>query len=147
MASTSSILPTVAEELLKRVKRVYQELSQLTDELLLALKFVFGPAALNALELVDQRSVTLVHSPSGRSLYQVEGSSGQVYHCLSSCLYCSCPAFMYSVLRRNDNILCKHILAVYLCQAMGAYHQLAVSDKQLTSLLLAKDKEAGVTAY
>ncbi|XP_067866976.1 zinc finger SWIM domain-containing protein 7 isoform X2 [Heterodontus francisci] len=119
----------------------------MTDELLLALKFVFGPAALHALELVDQRSVTLVHSPSGRSLYQVEGSSGQMYCCLSSCLYCSCPAFMYSVLRRNDNILCKHILAVYLCQAMGVYHQLTVSDKQLTSLLLAKDKEPGGTAH
>ncbi|XP_059511457.1 zinc finger SWIM domain-containing protein 7 isoform X5 [Stegostoma tigrinum] len=120
-------LPVVAEELLKKVRQVYQEQSQLTDELLLALKFVFGPAALHALELVDRRSVTLVQSPSGRSLYQapapssrsrcccnqkwkaptleVEGSSGQVYHCLSFCLYCSCPAFMYSVLRRNDNIL------------------------------------------
>ncbi|XP_059511453.1 zinc finger SWIM domain-containing protein 7 isoform X2 [Stegostoma tigrinum] len=42
-----------------------------TDELLLALKFVFGPAALHALELVDRRSVTLVQSPSGRSLYQL----------------------------------------------------------------------------
>ncbi|XP_038670724.1 zinc finger SWIM domain-containing protein 7 [Scyliorhinus canicula] len=145
----SSELPTlsmVAEELLKKVKLIYQQLSQLTDELLLALKFVFGPAALQALELVDRRAVTLVNSPSGRSLYQVEGSSGQVYHCLSSCLYCSCPAFMYSVLRRNDNILCKHILAVYLCQAMGVFHQLTVTDKQLTSLLLAKDKEPGSTA-
>ncbi|XP_041053083.1 zinc finger SWIM domain-containing protein 7 [Cetorhinus maximus] len=147
MSSALGTLPVVAEELLKKVKQVYQELSQLTDELLLALKFVFGPAALHALELVDQLSVTLVHSPSGRSLYQVEGSSGQVYNCLSSCLYCSCPAFMYSVLRRNDNILCKHILAVYLCQAMGVYHQLTVSDKQLTSLLLAKDKEPGATAH
>ncbi|XP_041053085.1 zinc finger SWIM domain-containing protein 7 isoform X2 [Carcharodon carcharias] len=70
MSSALGTLPVVAEELLKKVKQVYQELSQLTDELLLALKFVFGPAALHALELVDQLSVTLVHSPSGRSLYQ-----------------------------------------------------------------------------
>ncbi|XP_072326134.1 zinc finger SWIM domain-containing protein 7 [Scyliorhinus torazame] len=146
MSSGLATLPVVGEELLKKVKRIYQQLSQLTDELLLALKFVFGPAALQALELVDRRAVTLVNSHSGRSLYQVEGSSGQVYHCLSSCLYCSCPAFLYSVLRRNDNILCKHLLAVYLCQAMGVVHQLTVTDKQLTSLLLAKDKEPGATA-
>ncbi|GCB81700.1 hypothetical protein scyTo_0022222, partial [Scyliorhinus torazame] len=75
------------------------------------LKFVFGPAALQALELVDRRAVTLVNSHSGRSLYQ-----------------------------------CKHLLAVYLCQAMGVVHQLTVTDKQLTSLLLAKDKEPGATA-
>ncbi|XP_067864688.1 zinc finger SWIM domain-containing protein 7 [Heptranchias perlo] len=143
MASLSCTLSVVAGELLQKVKQVYQELSQLTDELLLALKFVFGPAAVHALELVDQQSVTLVYSPSGRTLYQVVGSSGQVYHCLTSCLYCSCPAFMYSVLRRNDNILCKHILAVYLCQAMGVYRHLTVSDQQLTSLLLARDEGPG----
>ncbi|XP_051891704.1 zinc finger SWIM domain-containing protein 7 isoform X2 [Pristis pectinata] len=112
-----------------------------TDELLLMLKFVFGPPVLQALELVDQRSVTLVDAPSGRSLYQVVGSSGQVYYCLSSCLYCSCAAFTYSVLRRNDHILCKHLLAVYLCQAMGMHRQLRVSNQQLTNLLQAKDKE------
>ncbi|XP_043573977.1 zinc finger SWIM domain-containing protein 7 isoform X3 [Chiloscyllium plagiosum] len=111
---TSGTLPVVAEELLKKVKQVYQELSQLTDDLLLALKFVFGPAALHALELVDRRSVTLIQSPSGRSLYQVEGSSGQVYYCLCSCLYCSCPAFMYSVLRRNDNIMNVGISQAYI---------------------------------
>ncbi|XP_072446238.1 zinc finger SWIM domain-containing protein 7 isoform X2 [Chiloscyllium punctatum] len=110
--STSGTLPVVAEELLKKVKQVYQELSQLTDDLLLALKFVFGPAALHALELVDCRSVTLIQSPSGRSLYQ-----------------------------------CKHILAVYLCQAMGVSHQLKVSDKQLTNFLLAKDKEPGASPH
>lgn len=35
------------------------------------LKFVFGPCALQALDLVDQRSVTCLSSPSGRKAYQV----------------------------------------------------------------------------
>lgn len=38
------------------------------------LKFIFGPAAVPALDLVDQRSVTRVRSPSGRILYQVHAS-------------------------------------------------------------------------
>ncbi|XP_007894667.1 zinc finger SWIM domain-containing protein 7 [Callorhinchus milii] len=135
---SAGTLSVIAEELLKEVKKVYQESSQLTDELLLALKFIFGSTALHALDLVDQCSVTLISSPSGRTVYQVLGSSRQTYICLSFCHYCSCPAFMYSVIRRNDNILCKHILAAYLCQAMGLCHDQKVSDKQLTSLLLAK---------
>ncbi|XP_055513451.1 zinc finger SWIM domain-containing protein 7 isoform X3 [Leucoraja erinacea] len=105
MALSLGILPAVMAELLNKVQQVHQQSSQLTDELLLMLKFVFGPPILQALELVDQRSVTFVDSPSGRSLYQVVGSSGRVYRCFSSCLYCSCAAFMYSVLRRNDHIL------------------------------------------
>lgn len=35
------------------------------------LKFIFGPAAVPALDLVDHRSVTRVVSPSGRTAYQV----------------------------------------------------------------------------
>ena len=35
------------------------------------LKFIFGPSAVPALDLVDQRSVTRVMSPSGRTAYQV----------------------------------------------------------------------------
>lgn len=35
------------------------------------LKFIFGSCAVPALDLVDQRSVTRVTSPSGRTAYQV----------------------------------------------------------------------------
>lgn len=36
---------------------------------------------------------------------QVTGGSGRLYTCLVSCHYCPCPAFSYSVLRRNDALL------------------------------------------
>ncbi|XP_044139697.1 zinc finger SWIM domain-containing protein 7 [Bufo gargarizans] len=132
-------LPSVAEELLREIKCSYCETSQISDEHLLGLKFIFGPTALYALDLVDQRSVTHVTSPSGRSTYQVIGSSGKVYTCYKACHYCSCPAFSFSVLRRNDSLMCKHILAVYLSQAIGCCQDLSVSDKQMSEILLAKE--------
>ncbi|KAM8797283.1 zinc finger SWIM domain-containing protein 7 [Eudromia elegans] len=113
------------------------------DELLLGLKFIFGPCALPALDLVDQRSVTRVVSPSGRTAYQVLGSSGKLYTCYSSCHFCTCPAFDFSVLQKNESLLCKHILAVYLSQALGACQELTVSEEQLTNILLAEDEEEG----
>ncbi|GLD47089.1 zinc finger SWIM domain-containing protein 7 [Lates japonicus] len=99
------------------------------------LKFVFGPCALQALDLVDQRSVTCLSSPSGRKAFQVMGGSGRLYTCFVSCHYCPCPAFAYTVLRRNEGLLCKHILAAYLCQAMGVTQQESVSDQQMSMLL------------
>ncbi|NXC01930.1 ZSWM7 protein, partial [Orthonyx spaldingii] len=113
------------------------------DELLLGLKFIFGPCAVPALDLVDQRSVTRVRSPSGRTLYQVLGSSGKLYTCYSSCHFCTCPAFGFSVLQKNESLLCKHILAVYLSQAMGACQELSVSEEQLTNILLAEEEDEG----
>ncbi|XP_064425059.1 zinc finger SWIM domain-containing protein 7 [Latimeria chalumnae] len=139
----AAFLPVVAEELLREVRRNYQETSQITDELLLALKFVFGPSAVHALDLIDQHSVTRITSPSRRTVYQVLGSSGRVYTCFPSCHFCSCPAFVFSVLWRNDALVCKHILAVYLSQAMGACQEVTVSNQQMTELLLAKEEEQG----
>ncbi|KAM9218325.1 zinc finger SWIM domain-containing protein 7 isoform 8-T8 [Leptosomus discolor] len=66
----NTILPAVAEELLKEIKKAFQETSHVPDDLLLGLKFIFGPSAVPALDLVDQRSVTRVTSPSGRTAYQ-----------------------------------------------------------------------------
>ncbi|KAM4044487.1 zinc finger SWIM domain-containing protein 7 isoform 1-T1 [Anomaloglossus baeobatrachus] len=132
-------LPSAAEELLREIKRRYQETSQISDEHLLGLKFIFGPTALYALDLVDQRSVTHLTSPSGRSTFQVTGSSGKMYTCYKASHYCSCPAFSFSVLRRQDSLMCKHILAVYLSQAIRCCQGLSVSDKQMSEILLAKE--------
>ncbi|XP_059722034.1 zinc finger SWIM domain-containing protein 7 isoform X3 [Haemorhous mexicanus] len=101
----SSTLPAVAEELLREIKKAFQETSQVPDDLLLGLKFIFGPSAVPALDLVDQHSVTRVRSPSGRILYQVLGSSGKLYTCYSSCHFCTCPAFGFSVLQKSESLL------------------------------------------
>ncbi|XP_050784996.1 zinc finger SWIM domain-containing protein 7 isoform X1 [Gopherus flavomarginatus] len=108
------------------------------------LKFVFGSSAVAALDLVDQHSVTRIVSPSGRAVYQVLGSSGKLYTCYTSCHFCTCPAFAFSVLRKNNSLMCKHILAMYLSQATGACQELSVSDQQLASILLAEEEEEGL---
>ncbi|KAG7516202.1 zinc finger SWIM domain-containing protein 7 [Solea senegalensis] len=130
-----SLLPTVADQLFRDIQKTYQETSQIPDDLLIALKFIFGPCALPALDLVDQHSVTCLSSPSGRKVFQVTGGSGRLYTCFVSCHYCPCPAFAHTVLRKNEGLLCKHILAVYLCQAMGVTQQDSVTDQQVSMLL------------
>ncbi|XP_043387140.1 zinc finger SWIM domain-containing protein 7 isoform X7 [Chelonia mydas] len=65
-------LPAVAEELLKEIQKAFQETAHVPDDLLLALKFVFGSSAVAALDLVDQHSVTRIVSSSGRAVYQAQ---------------------------------------------------------------------------
>ncbi|XP_069003070.1 zinc finger SWIM domain-containing protein 7 [Embiotoca jacksoni] len=130
-----SFLPAVAEQLFRDIQKAYEETSQIPNDLLIALKFVFGSCALPALDLVDQRAVTCLSSPSGRRIFQVMGGSGRLYTCFLSCHYCPCPAFAYTVLRRNEGLLCKHILAVYLCRATAVTQQESVSDQQMSTLL------------
>ncbi|XP_042298608.1 zinc finger SWIM domain-containing protein 7 isoform X1 [Sceloporus undulatus] len=70
---------------------------------------------------------------------KVVGSSGKLYTCYASCHFCTCPAFTFSVLRKGDSLVCKHILAVYLSRALGACQELTVPDEQLTKLLLPQE--------
>ncbi|XP_051680428.1 zinc finger SWIM domain-containing protein 7 isoform X2 [Oryctolagus cuniculus] len=102
-------LPGVVEELLSEMAAAVRESARIPDEHLLSLKFIFGASAVQALDLVDRHSVTLISSPSGRRAYQVLGSSGKTYTCLASCHYCSCPAFAFSVLRKSDSLLVSHV--------------------------------------
>ncbi|KAJ0061706.1 hypothetical protein NL108_006845, partial [Boleophthalmus pectinirostris] len=107
----SSFLPSVAEQLFKDIQKIYQDTSQmkwLQFSVCPRLKFIFGPCALQALDLVDQHSVTCLSSPSGRRTFQVTGGSGHVYTCFVSCHFCPCPAFAYTVLRRNEGLLVSH---------------------------------------
>lgn len=138
---SAATLPAVVEELLSEMEAAVRESARIPDEHLLSLKFVFGSSAIQALDLVDRQSITLISSPSGRRVYQVLGSSGKTYTCLASCHYCSCPAFAFSVLQKSDSLLCKHLLAVYLSQVMRTCQQLSVSDKQLTDILLMEKKQ------
>ncbi|XP_066221058.1 zinc finger SWIM domain-containing protein 7 isoform X1 [Saccopteryx leptura] len=105
VALPAATLPAVVEELLNEMAAAVRESARIPDEHLLSLKFIFGSAALQALDLVDRQSITLISSPSGRRVYQVQGSSGKTYTCLVSCHHCSCPAFAFSVLRKGDSLL------------------------------------------
>ncbi|XP_032823652.1 zinc finger SWIM domain-containing protein 7 isoform X1 [Petromyzon marinus] len=131
-----SVLPAVAEQLLAEIHRSFQTEGKVSDDLLSGLSFVFGTVALQALDLTDRRNVSHITTPSGRTAYQVVGSSGRTYTCLAPCLTCPCPAFLYSVLKRSETLLCKHLLAVHLSQAMGLCSDVAMSDQELSRMLL-----------
>lgn len=124
---------------MEELKKVYEESGQITDDILSALHFVCGPALVPALDLVERRTVSLLKSPSGRSLYQVFGSSGVPYTCFTTSLYCTCPAYKFAVLKRRDNLMCKHVLAIRLSEALGCIKEQAISDKELGSAIRCMD--------
>lgn len=136
---TGSVLDSVTEQLLKEVEHSYKSTGQLTDELLTALQFVFQTTLSPALDLVDHRNITRISSPCGRVLYQVVGSSGTPYTCLSTSIYCSCPAYRYSVLMKQDHIMCKHTLAIRLAVAMDLCKELVVTNEELVKVITNMD--------
>uniref|UniRef100_A0A8C7Q9A7 Secreted protein n=1 Tax=Oncorhynchus mykiss TaxID=8022 RepID=A0A8C7Q9A7_ONCMY len=92
------------------------------DDLLIAIRFVFGSCALQALDLVDQRSVTCVSSSSGWTTYQVNICYPLCTRWCTcyTCHYCPCPLKFLKFLLLCQ---CKHILVAYLSHAMGLSQQ------------------------
>lgn len=132
------VLKCTVEQLLLEVRRETenQDTHSLSDNLLSALHSVFQQPLLHALDLIDKNSVTHYVCPSGRELYLVQASSGnKVYTCLVSSNYCSCPSFVYSVVLREDFLMCKHVLAVQLARAMGRYKKEEIVGEEMARLL------------
>ncbi|XP_014671647.1 PREDICTED: zinc finger SWIM domain-containing protein 7-like [Priapulus caudatus] len=129
----------VVDQLLQEVAKCFQKYSTLTDEVLSGLAFVFQGTLLPALSLVDSKSVTRLVSPSSRCLYEVRGSSGNVYMCFEGLNYCCCPSYTYSVLKRRDSMMCKHILAVRLSEAMQTCCTVNVQDDDIATIIINMD--------
>ncbi|XP_033123221.1 zinc finger SWIM domain-containing protein 7-like [Anneissia japonica] len=131
-----SLLNDVHMQLILQVKTAYKNHNPLSDQLLSALNFVQQRPLLQAFDLVDRKNVTRVTCPAGRTVFQVCGSSGKLYTCFASSNFCSCPAYVFSVLKKKDVSMCKHVLAVELSCATGSCRDLSVSDEELTQMLL-----------
>ncbi|XP_070573349.1 zinc finger SWIM domain-containing protein 7-like [Ptychodera flava] len=128
----------VQSQLLLQVKEVCssdgQASKDLPDDLMSALHFVFQGTLQPALDILDHNGVTKVTSPSGRTVFQVVGSSSKLYTCFPPSKYCTCPSYTYAVLKRRDITMCKHVLATFLGAAMGTHEEVTISDSEMTKL-------------
>lgn len=118
--TSGSILQSTADQLVLEVKREVEETGKISEDLMSALLFVFQAPLHQALDLLDRGAITRYYCAAGRELYRVKGSGGRFYTCLTSSDYCSCPSFVYTVLVKQDSLLCKHLLAVQLGRAVAA---------------------------
>lgn len=125
----------VADQLFSEVRLAKEQHGHLTDELLSALHFVFHQPLLHALDLVDQKNVTKLTTPSGRVLYQVLGSSNHIYNCLITGDFCTCPSYTFTVLVKMESLMCKHLLAVHLAEALGECRNRAISDEDFVAYM------------
>lgn len=66
------------------------------------------------------------------NLLQVIGGSGRLYTCFVSCHYCPCPAFAYTVLRRNEGLLVS--LTKLLHTVRAAYQKYLAPSKTVCTL-------------
>ncbi len=88
---------------------------------------------MSALDLIDYKSVSLMTSPSGRKIYSCLGQSGTPYVISFTGFICNCPAFRHNL--SNENLWCKHLLALQLSIAMDIVQQKEISEDNMMAML------------
>ncbi|KAI8993887.1 hypothetical protein BD414DRAFT_411680 [Trametes punicea] len=107
------------------------------------LRFFFPETLLlGALDLIDRESVIVYKTPWGRSQYEVLGSTATyaVFPGLPTpkgcaTAYCTCPAYAYSVLLSETQLMCKHVLATVLARRLGRCVERSVNANELASII------------
>ena len=133
--AAEQLLIDLLERVLLPIRQRNKE-EEMKDSELLALHFLFGQNSLHALDLIDKGSVKKLVSPSRRELYICRGSTGSRYFCLKYGKFCNCPSYQYSVLVRGDALMCKHLLAVIISDALKRCEIVNVSDEEIKELLV-----------
>ena len=128
-------LQEVVSELLTSIRKDKEKNGAISDSLMSALHSVFQQPLLGALDLIDQDSVTKITCPAGRTLYQIRGASGTSYYCFTSSNYCSCPSFIFTVLKKEDVLYCKHTIAALVGESLGRVNSKQVSNDEFSKLL------------
>ncbi|XP_025088937.1 zinc finger SWIM domain-containing protein 7-like isoform X2 [Pomacea canaliculata] len=132
---TKDGIKTIFCKLFDEAERAFTDKGRVTEDILTALQSVFPSSLLPACELVDKGAITRVVSPSRSGIYQVVGASGVIYTCFESSTYCSCPAYRFSVLHKEDQLMCKHHLAMRLSNITRKTKVTNLTDQQMAQLL------------
>ncbi|KAI0821691.1 hypothetical protein BC628DRAFT_1523473 [Trametes gibbosa] len=113
------------------------------DDSLEKLRFFFPETLLlAALDLIDRDSVIVYKTAWGRPQYEVLGSTATytVYPSLPSAnghnlAYCTCPAYAYSVLLSETQLMCKHVLATLLACRLERCVERPITADELASVI------------
>ena len=79
------------------------------------------------------------HSNSSKSILgstSVTGSSGTAYTCFPESDFCTCPFYKFSVMRKEEFVLCKHAIASRLALCFETCKDVEVSPADFATLLL-----------
>ena len=72
-----------------------------------------------SLNLLNKEKMTCyIAKESRRTFWKIETDKSQYYSFAGSVMYCSCPSFQRDVIKEGKYPMCKHCLAIEICNAL-----------------------------
>ena len=105
-----------------------------SDEHWKVLQFLCPDALTGAAEILDNKTVTCCTARASRSTFYLLDSSARTTHCVLPG-FCTCQAYCFQVVAKPESVLCKHELAVLLCEALSLYQTAEYDDAEWSDKL------------
>ncbi|KAI8373825.1 hypothetical protein BD560DRAFT_433937 [Blakeslea trispora] len=131
-----------SKAIVNKVLRQITESKELSQEITLALHAVFRDTLFEALHISESKSVAKVRSDSGRVMFRVSDlclrpehreESEEVEEDTHTCLlfpnYCSCEIFLKGVIIESNLVMCRHLLAVAISNALNMTENIQLNDQ------------------
>jgi predicted nucleic acid-binding Zn finger protein len=121
-------------KVLSDICRHVEEKRRITQEQIDLLSKMLGSRFDNALQVVEQKKVTLyTFNPSGRRVWIVAGKS-QDYEILPVAEFCACNDYYFRVIG-GKTPLCYHLIAQKLAEALEKYNLVKEKDKKYSTFM------------
>lgn len=121
-------------KVLMEICMIVKERRRITQEQIDLLSKMLGSRFDNALQVVEQKKVTLyTFTPSGRRVWIIAGKS-QDYEVLPVAEFCACNDYYFRVIG-GKTPLCYHLIAQKLAEALEKYNLVMEKDKTYSTFM------------
>ncbi len=123
----------MSKNLLSELLEDLTEKKKIDEDFVQKLESLSPDMSLKALEIVNRGIVKYIFNPSNRIVWVVRGNEKE--YLIYPRLFCSCKSFYKSVVSEKRNVVCKHIIAQLISEALQTYQTKEAKDEEFKALL------------
>lgn len=115
-----------SKEFLFSIYEKVKKKGEIDDDLLDYLEEIFPNSSSRVIGTIKKGIRKYIYKPSNRNIWIVMGEKKE--HFVYPRIYCSCQNFYLKVVIERKQLICKHILAQIICEALNNFEEIKLKD-------------------
>lgn len=123
----------MSKDLLLAIFEMSKKKQVLDEELIDFLEVLFPDRSTNIIEVIKRGITKNIYKPSNRIVWTAMGENQE--HLMYPKIFCSCQDFYKSVIIKKERLVCKHLIAQIISEALNNYKIKELEDQEFSDLI------------
>ncbi|MFX1409655.1 MAG: hypothetical protein ACFFA6_04845 [Promethearchaeota archaeon] len=123
----------MSKDLLLAIFKMAKKKRVLDEELIEFLESIFPSRSANVIEVLKRGITKNKYKPSNRIVWTAMGENQE--HLIYPRMFCSCQDFYKSVIIKKERLVCKHLIAQIISEALNNYQIKELEDNEFSDLI------------